>query len=1061
MSSRLGQSIQRFNGTMSSGHATPESQQGLQGEGGVGGGTAPPASSTTNNGGTTTTVNTTTSSTVTPTGSITSTVASVIGAHHHHPYKGHRGHKRGHSYGGAISPPHQSGFHHSQLEARPSPPKHCSPWKYHTQLGFLPLAKGSPESALWMSANGRHGGGGVVVSQRTGQCCSFRTTSSAPTQLEPGGGTPSTFPRSRVINRPLSPPDAELRKKSIDKGMKKGKGKKFKDHDHHHHHDMSLDSMECGLGPCTLPECFQQLANIKFFVFILALLVTLQQGVASGYVNSVITTIESRFEIPSRFVGMVASSYEMGNVITVMFVSYLGAKRHIPRWIAVGVLVMVVGCIVFTLPEFLTPAYQPPPQLSMTSHNGSSASSWDHSLMRADMRNGICRSANPQSSKFISEDGSTTLVGDNHSLHHPHHNDSTSHYPAVTKQELLLSYGCTVDVVDEDGKVTKKAADQSYGHPLILFMLAQLLLGCGGSPLFTLGITYVDDHVPAESSSIYIGIVYAMAAFGPVLGFLVGAWMLAIPSGAHSPDGQPIGVWWGGYLIAGVLLFVACIPFLTFPRISKLKSKEESEEKDVEDTSIAELPPQMHQQDSLEEEPEDDEEDGNIVRSEDAPPEEYGQSLKTLPQSIWRLITNPTYVVTCLGGCMELNIVSGFVVFLPKYLETQFELGKSEASLFVGGIAIPGACLGIFAGGYLVKRLQLKPSGAAKFVLTTNVLCLLGYVLFFFLGCSNPNLAGGTVPYPGDTSLDHSGYLNLTSSCNSECSCDNSMDPQMVCHEGVTYYSPCHAGCSVNMTQCSCAGGASVTPGRCVDSPAPCKTLVPFMIVLFFMTGTVAVTQMPLLMIVLRSVTPEERSFALGMQFVIFRIFGYIPSPIIFGNVIDSACLLWKVKRCSTLLPAVSGRCLLYDIQDFRYKYVGVLSGLKLLALALFLYDYFQLKRIEEEEEKAEKALNNEGKGDSFKPHSGSIISLDKLFQESDTASAMTTLTTATTATTGPHHQFPLPLTSESACLNTASVPLQHLEDGFRRGSNALPIIISSPPNTPTLEQYANHHHLD
>ena len=54
-------------------------------------------------------------------------------------------------------------------------------------------------------------------------------------------------------------------------------------------------------------------------------------------------------------------------------------------------------------------------------------------------------------------------------------------------------------------------------------------------------------------------------------------------------------------------------------------------------------------------------------------------------------VRNPAYVLTCLGGCMELNIVSGFVVFLPKYLETQFSLGKSQASLFTGGIAIPGA----------------------------------------------------------------------------------------------------------------------------------------------------------------------------------------------------------------------------------------------------------------------------------------------------------------------------------------------------------------------------------
>lgn len=51
---------------------------------------------------------------------------------------------------------------------------------------------------------------------------------------------------------------------------------------------------------------------------------------------------------------------------------------------------------------------------------------------------------------------------------------------------------------------------------------------------------------------------------------------------------------------------------------------------------------------------------------------------------MWRLVCNPIYVVTCLGACMELVIVSGFVVFLPKYLETQFSLGKSQASVFTG-----------------------------------------------------------------------------------------------------------------------------------------------------------------------------------------------------------------------------------------------------------------------------------------------------------------------------------------------------------------------------------------
>ena len=44
-----------------------------------------------------------------------------------------------------------------------------------------------------------------------------------------------------------------------------------------------------------------------------------------------------------------------------------------------------------------------------------------------------------------------------------------------------------------------------------------------------------------------------------------------------------------------------------------------------------------------------------------------------------------------------------------QYLETQFNLSKSDASVLTGGTAIPGACIGIFLGGYILKRMQLRP----------------------------------------------------------------------------------------------------------------------------------------------------------------------------------------------------------------------------------------------------------------------------------------------------------------------------------------------------------------
>lgn len=142
-----------------------------------------------------------------------------------------------------------------------------------------------------------------------------------------------------------------------------------------------------------------------------------------------------------------------------------------------------------------------------------------------------------------------------------------------------------------------------------------------------------------------------------------------------------------------------------------------------------------------------------------------------------------------------------------------------------------------------------------------------------------------------------------------------------------------------------------------------------------------------------RSVSEEERSFALGMQFVIFRLFGYIPAPILFGNLIDSTCLLWK-STCGEK----GGRCLLYDIEQFRYRlfslmyiyvvclkyfpfiriilsrdyfrYVGLCAGIKILALALFLIDWWLVRRRRQMEDQPPSFTVNE--------FVGSIISLDK-----------------------------------------------------------------------------------
>lgn len=742
------------------------------------------------------------------------------------------------------------------------------------------------------------------------------------------------------------------------------------------------DLRDCGCAGCR-PGYLQSLANIKVFVFLLSVLVTLQQALSSGYLNSVITTIEKRYEIPSSISGIIASMYEIGNVITVIFVSYLGSRRHIPVWIGMGVLVMGIGSIMFSLPHFLTGHH-------MVHVDGNSTA------------DNICRPP-----RLLDQTDTDDIL---HNL------------PGLEKIKSLTEGLSSPPLAPHNNQYNREdncieQADKSAALPIFIFMVAQMLLGCGGSPLFTLGTTYIDNHVKRDSSSMYIGFMYSMCAFGPVCGFLLGAYLLShhVDTFSYdvsslnfdSTDRHWIGMWWGGFLICGASLILISIPFFFFPKeLKKEKVKVYIDEKYHHATDPSIRPHKkdhkdhhhQHQPQPVVVKKADNHKTCTVVsrknsQAVDDVSDTYGKDIKDIPRSTWKLLTNKIYLVTCLGACMELIIVSGFIVFLPKYLETQFNLSKSMASMFTGGIAIPGACIGIFFGGYILKRLQLRPKGAVQLVIFFNILCLSCYAMLFFFGCENIKMAGTTMPYYNSNGTEPF-QINLTASCNFGCECDMN-DVQPVCGaNGLTYFSPCHAGCtslganSDNYTNCACvlntmqqpSGSPLISQGSYAEvtmvpvaTAGPCykqcQMILPFMVLLFFMTLVVAVTQMPVLMVVLRSVCEEEKAFALGIQFVIFRLFGYIPSPILFGSVIDSTCLLWK----STCAGEAGGRCLLYDIEAFRYKYVGVCCGIKVLSVLTFLLDWWLIRK-REHTEKKETAMTV---GEVV----NSIISLDKLFE--------------------------------------------------------------------------------
>jgi len=57
-----------------------------------------------------------------------------------------------------------------------------------------------------------------------------------------------------------------------------------------------------------------------------------------------------------------------------------------------------------------------------------------------------------------------------------------------------------------------------------------------------------------------------------------------------------------------------------------------------------------------------------------------------------------------------------------------------------------------------------------------------------------------------------------------------------------------------------------------------------------------------------RCVDDDIRPFALGVSWVLLRLLGSIPGPVLVGSVIDNACSLWTGGTCGS-----SGVCLMYS----------------------------------------------------------------------------------------------------------------------------------------------------
>lgn len=73
---------------------------------------------------------------------------------------------------------------------------------------------------------------------------------------------------------------------------------------------------------------------------------------AGSYFNGTITTIEKRYKIPSKNIGIISVGNDISSLFLSIFIAYYGGKSHRPRWIATGLVLIVLNAILIASPHF-------------------------------------------------------------------------------------------------------------------------------------------------------------------------------------------------------------------------------------------------------------------------------------------------------------------------------------------------------------------------------------------------------------------------------------------------------------------------------------------------------------------------------------------------------------------------------------------------------------------------------------------------------------------------------------------------------------------------------------
>lgn len=100
------------------------------------------------------------------------------------------------------------------------------------------------------------------------------------------------------------------------------------------------------------PKCLQGLNRMSLFTLFVSIMCFVEGFAVNGIANAALPALERQFKLPSTRSAIIPSSQDIGALIVVLFVSFIGGRYNKASWVATGSIIMAIGSFLFMVPHF-------------------------------------------------------------------------------------------------------------------------------------------------------------------------------------------------------------------------------------------------------------------------------------------------------------------------------------------------------------------------------------------------------------------------------------------------------------------------------------------------------------------------------------------------------------------------------------------------------------------------------------------------------------------------------------------------------------------------------------